>query len=74
MRSLRMRLLALWLMLAVSGTVTAFLLLEFYQQSANAQVSRAEEVVARTCRELDDRFAFFASGWHGADPRAPNPG
>jgi signal transduction histidine kinase len=67
MRSLRVRLLALWLMLAVSATVTAFLLLAFYQQSANAQVGRAEEIVARSCRELNDRYAFFVSGWHGAD-------
>jgi signal transduction histidine kinase len=66
MRSLRTRLLALWLMLAVSGTVTALLLVEFYQQSTNALVSRAEDAVARSCRELVDRFAFFVTGWRGA--------
>ena len=43
MRSLRSRLLALWLMLAVSGVVTGLLLVEFYRQSTNAQVGRAEE-------------------------------
>jgi signal transduction histidine kinase len=65
MRSLRTRLLALWLMLAISGTVTAVLLIEFYQQSTNALVSRAEDAVARSCRDLGDRYAFFVSGWQG---------
>ena len=45
--SLRTRLFALWLMLAASAAATAFLLLEFYRQFANAQVGRAEEIVAR---------------------------
>jgi signal transduction histidine kinase len=67
MRSLRTRLLALWLMLAVSGTVTGLLLLEFYRQSANAQIARAQELVDRSCRELGDRYAAFVSGWRG-DP------
>jgi signal transduction histidine kinase len=67
MRSLRTRLLALWLMLAVSGTVTGLLLLEFYRQSANAQVTRAQELVDRSCRELSDRYAAVMSGWRG-DP------
>jgi len=66
MRSLRTRLLALWVMLAVSGTVTGLLLLEFYRKSANAQVGRAVDLVARACRELDDRYASFLIGWHGA--------
>jgi signal transduction histidine kinase len=66
MRSLRTRLLALWVMLAVSGTVTGLLLLEFYRQSANAQVARAVDLATRTCRELDDRYGFFLTGWHGA--------
>jgi signal transduction histidine kinase len=65
MRSLRTRLLALWLMLAVSGSVTALLLVEFYQQSTNTLVSRAEDAVARACRDLGDRYAFFVTGWHG---------
>jgi signal transduction histidine kinase len=52
MRSLRARLLALWLMLLASGTVTGLLLLEFYQQSANARVGIAEEAIARACRDL----------------------
>jgi hypothetical protein len=59
-RSLRSRLLALWLMLAASGVVTGLLLVEFYRQSTNALVGRAEEAVARSCRELADRYQAFA--------------
>jgi signal transduction histidine kinase len=61
--SLRARLFALWLMLAVAGAVTAFLLLQFYQQSSNALVSRTEDAAARACRDIGDRYAFFAAGW-----------
>jgi signal transduction histidine kinase len=65
MRSLRSRLVALWLMLAVSGMVTGVLLFEFYRQSISAQVGRAEEAVARSCRELADRYQSLANGWPG---------
>src|SRR5213082_3235186 len=67
MRSLRSRLLALWMMLAVSGVVTGLLLVEFYRQSTNAQVGRAGEAVARACRELADRYQFFVTGWRGGN-------
>jgi signal transduction histidine kinase len=54
-------------MLAISGVVTGLLLVEFYRQSANAQVGRAEEAVARSCRELADRYQFFVTGWRGGN-------
>jgi signal transduction histidine kinase len=62
MKSLRTRLLALWLVLAVSGTVTSLLLVEFYRESANALVARTEEAVARSCRDLGERYAFYMAG------------
>jgi signal transduction histidine kinase len=65
MRSLRSRLVALWLMLAVSGMVTGLLFFEFYRQSTSAQVGRAEEAVARSCRELADRYQSLTNGWPG---------
>src|SRR4029077_16134280 len=67
MPSLRSRLLALWLVLVASGAATGFLLLEFYRQSASAQLGRAEGTVARTCRDLADRYQFFLSGWSGGE-------
>ena len=48
MSSLRSRLIALWVMLAASALVTAFLLLQFYRQSANVQVAQALSPLART--------------------------
>jgi signal transduction histidine kinase len=66
MASLRGRLLALWVMLAASGAATSFLLMEFYRQSANAQVGRAEEIVSRACREIGDRYIVLLGGLRGA--------
>lgn len=65
MHSLRSRLLALWIMLVVSGVATGYLLFESFQQTANARVARSEELVARACRDLADRYQFFVTGWRG---------
>jgi len=65
MRSLRSRLLALWIMLVVSAGATAYLLFESFQQTWNARVARSEELVARACRDIADRYQFFVSGWGG---------
>jgi signal transduction histidine kinase len=62
---LRTRLIAVWVMLAVSALVTGFLLWQFYQQSANVQLSQAESTVVQACRDIGDRYAFYASGWSG---------
>src|SRR5947199_14413 len=66
MRSLRTRLLALWLMLATSAAVTGLVLFESYRQSANSQIIRAEDVVARGCRDIGDRYSFVVAGWNGS--------
>ncbi|WP_354242740.1 HAMP domain-containing sensor histidine kinase [Bradyrhizobium sp. LA2.1] len=65
MRSLRSRLLALWIMLVVSGATTAYLLFESFRQTSDARVARSEELVARACRDIADRYQFFVSGWSG---------
>jgi hypothetical protein len=65
MRSLWSRLLALWIMLVLSGAATGYLLFESFQQTANARVARSEELVARACRDIADRYQFFVSGWTG---------
>jgi signal transduction histidine kinase len=66
MRSLRTRLLALWLMLAMSAAAIGFVLLEFYRQSANSQIMRAEDAIARSCRDIGERYAFVVAGWNGS--------
>src|SRR3989442_12482749 len=65
MRSLRTRLLALWLMVATSAAATGFVLFEFYRQSAHSQIMRAEDVVARSCRDIGERYAFVMAGREG---------
>lgn len=65
MHSLRSRLLALWIMLVVSGIATGYLLFESFQQTSNARLARSEELVARACRDLADRYQFFVAAWHG---------
>jgi signal transduction histidine kinase len=57
---------ALWFLLLASAAATAYLLFEFYTQSAAVQVAQAELQVARACREIGDRFAFFGAGWTGS--------
>lgn len=65
MRSLRSRLLALWIMLVVSEAATGYLLFESFQQTANARVARSDELITRACRDIADRYQFFVSGWTG---------
>ena len=67
MRSLRSRLLALWIMLVVSGIATGYLLFESFRQTANARLARSEELAARACRDLADRYQFFVTGWSGGE-------
>jgi len=45
-------------MLVLSGAATTYLLFESFQQTANARVARSEELVARACREIADRFNY----------------
>src|ERR1700722_2683842 len=65
LRSLRFRLLALWFLLLLSAGTTAFLLISFFNETASAQVDRAKERTAQSCRAIVDRYAFFSSGWSG---------
>jgi hypothetical protein len=65
MRSLWSRLVALWIMLVVSGAATGYLLFDSFRQTSNARVARSEELVARACRDIADRYQFFVSGWGG---------
>jgi len=54
-------------MLAVSGAATAYLLLASFEQSSQARVARAEDLVLHGCRDIADRYQFFVAGWHGAE-------
>jgi signal transduction histidine kinase len=71
-RSLRFRLLALWFILLLSAGTTAFLLISFFEETATAQVDRARERTAQSCRAIAERYAFFSSGWTGPGPEGLN--
>ncbi len=71
--SLKTRLVGLWLMSLVAAVTTAFVLVELYRQSAASQVSRAEAVVARACSDIADRYAAYATAWHGSVPDLADP-
>ena len=65
LHSLRNRLFGLWGLSLLACVAVGVLLLQLYQQSAAAQIGRAEAVVARACDLIRDRYGFYAAGWSG---------
>ncbi|HEV2571354.1 MAG TPA: HAMP domain-containing sensor histidine kinase [Beijerinckiaceae bacterium] len=61
--SVRWQLIGLWLLLAVSASITAYLFAQFYSQTTARQVSEAKEVADRACRTIGDRYLYFTTGW-----------
>jgi signal transduction histidine kinase len=68
MRSLTLRLFGLWLLSLVASVAVGILLVQLSRQSDQAQVSRAEAVIARACDLIRDRYGFYVSGWSGPVP------
>jgi len=65
LHSLRTRLFGVWGLSLGASVAVAFLLFQLYQQSTEAQVGRAEAVVARACDLIRDRYSFYTIGWSG---------
>lgn len=72
MNSLKLRLFGLWGLSLVASLAVAILLIQLYRQSTEAQVARAEAVVARACDIIRDRYGFYASGWAGPAGNGPD--
>lgn len=70
--SARGQLFGLWLLLALSAAATAFLFLQFYSQTASRQVTDGQELAARACRAITERYRFYTTGWSAlsAEPNA----
>jgi signal transduction histidine kinase len=68
MRSLRVRLLVLWLLSLLACAAVGVLLVQLYRQSSTAQTGQAEAVIARACDLVRDRYAFYTAGWRGPAP------
>ena len=68
MHSLKARLFGVWGLSLAACVAVGLLLVQLYQQSMEAQVERAEAVVARACDLIRERYGFYASGWSGPGP------
>lgn len=66
--SARGQLFGLWVLLALSATATAYLYWQFYSQTAARQVAEGQEVAARACRAIGDRYQFYTTGWTAKSP------
>ncbi len=71
MRSLKGRLIGLWGLSLLSSLVLGALLVSLYRQSTEAQVGRAQAVLARACDLIRDRYAFYVAGWTGPAEAMP---
>jgi hypothetical protein len=71
-RSLKARLLVLWLLTPVAGMAVRCLLLVLGDRSTAAQVGRGEAVVARACDLSRDRYGFYSAGWSGLGAGTPD--
>lgn len=67
--SARGQLFALWLLLALSACATAYLFWQFYSQTAARQVAEGQELAARGCRAITDRYRFYTTGWTAKSPQ-----
>ena len=68
MRSLRSRLLLLWLLSLAACAAVGVLLVQISAQSTAAQVGRAEAVAARACGLIGERYDYYTTGWRGPAP------
>lgn len=58
----------MWGLSLAACVAVAFLLFQLYQQSMDAQVGRAEAVIAHACDLIRDRYSFYTVGWSGPQP------
>jgi signal transduction histidine kinase len=68
LRSLRSRLVVLWLISLIASAAVGAMLVQLYRQSNEAQVGRAEAILAHSCDLIRDRYRFYTTGWHGPAP------
>ncbi len=73
MRSLRTRLFAVWTLSLAASISVGVLLVQLYQQSDAALLSRADAELARNCDQIGDSYTYYTSGWSGPVPGAADP-
>lgn len=62
-RSLRGRLLILWVISLVSALAVGTLLVQLHRQSSMDRVATAQAVAGRACDDITNRYRFYVSGW-----------
>ena len=65
MHSLKLRLFGIWSLSLLASIAVGILLFQLSRQSDQAQVGRAEAVIARACDLIRERYGFYAAGWSG---------
>ena len=68
LRSLRFRLLLVWVLSLAACVAVSVLLIRLFQQTTAAQVARAEAVIARSCDLIRDRYDAYTAGSQGPVP------
>ena len=67
-RSLRARLIVLWILSFCASIAVGGLLIELSRSSTQAQIGRAAAVIAHACDLIHARFGFYATDWTGPVP------
>ena len=74
MRSLRSRLWVLWGLTFAASLAVGLLLFQLYRASTQAQLGQAEAVAQRSCDLIRESYAFYVTGWDGADASPADAG
>ena len=68
-RSLRARLILLWVIVVAASLTAGVLMVGLFRQSTTAQIGRAEAVIARSCDAIARDYRFYTTGWSGPAPQ-----
>lgn len=68
-RSLRARLILLWVMVMFASLTAGLLMIGLFRQTTTAQIGRAEAIIARGCDAIGRDYRFYMTGWAGPAPR-----
>ncbi|MBI3516334.1 MAG: HAMP domain-containing histidine kinase, partial [Proteobacteria bacterium] len=73
-RSLRGRLVVLLALVMAAAIAAGLLMLGLFQQSASAQVGRAEAEIGRACDAIESAYRFYTAGWNRPAPPLDDDG
>ena len=68
-RSLRARLILLWIIVVVASLTAGLLMIGLFRQTTTAQIGRAEAVIARSCDAIGRDYRFYMTNWSGPAPQ-----